>query len=286
MQLGYAVFEVSDLAAWKTFMTDILGLQDVGGGRYRNDGHAWRFQLTEGHLDDLAVVGFEMDDDQLDHALTRLAARDVDVTELDPAERDVTRRYGFVDPAGIPVELTTGNALADTPFASDVVPHGFIADELGWGHIVLSTRTKDESVAFYQDVLGIKLSDHITCEFFGYDVDLSFFHVNPRHHTVAFGGPQRHRLNHFMIEAKTMDDVGLAFDRALKGGIRINQTLGRHPNDRMFSFYARTPSGFQFEFGWGGRLVDDPDWEPETYHAISEWGHHPPMMLAPPKKKA
>ena len=35
------------------------------------------------------------------------------------------------------------------------------------------------------------------------------------------------------------------------------QTLGRHPNDRMFSFYAKTPSGFQFEFGWGGREVDD-----------------------------
>ena len=48
-----------------------------------------------------------------------------------------------------------------------------------------------------------------------------------------------------------MDDVGLAFDRALRGGVRITQTLGRHPNDRMFSFYAKTPSGFHFELGWG-----------------------------------
>jgi hypothetical protein len=64
------------------------------------------------------------------------------------------------------------------------------------------------------------------------------------------------------------------------------QTLGRHPNDRMFSFYARTPSGFQFELGWGGRQVDDATWTPTTYDHISEWGHHPPEFLAPPPKMA
>ena len=76
-----------------------------------------------------------------------------------------------------------------------------------------------------------------------------------------------------------MDDVGLAFDRTLKSGLKIMHTLGRHPNDRMFSFYAKTPSGFQFELGWGGREVDDANWVPGEYHQISEWGHHPPQML-------
>jgi hypothetical protein len=82
-----------------------------------------------------------------------------------------------------------------------------------------------------------------------------------------------------MLEARSMDDVGLAFDRTLKDGLKIMHTLGRHPNDRMFSFYAKTPSGFQFEFGWGGREVDDATWVPGEYHQISEWGHHPPQFL-------
>jgi hypothetical protein len=56
-------------------------------------------------------------------------------------------------------------------------------------------------------------------------------------------------------------------------------TLGRHPNDEMFSFYGFTPSGFQFEFGWGGRLIDDADWTPKTYDRISDWGHHPPGVV-------
>ena len=75
-----------------------------------------------------------------------------------------------------------------------------------------------------------------------------------------------------------MDDVGLCWDRVLRAGHRVAQTLGRHPNDRMFSFYAYTPSGFQFEYGWGGREVDDDTWEPTTYDQISEWGHHPPQI--------
>jgi hypothetical protein len=115
-------------------------------------------------------------------------------------------------------------------------------------------------------------------------VNIAFFHANARHHTIAFGDGQKKRIHHFMIEAGSMDDVGLAFDRALRAGVRIVNTLGKHPNDKMFSFYAKTPSGFQFEFGWGARQVDDATWEPTTYDHISEWGHHPPEFLAPKPK--
>ncbi len=88
-----------------------------------------------------------------------------------------------------------------------------------------------------------------------------------------------------MLEVKSFDDVGLCYDRTLKARLPIMQTLGRHPNDKMFSFYAMTPSGFQFEYGWGGRQIDDATWEPTTYDCISEWGHHPPQALVPRKPK-
>lgn len=278
MQLGFLVFEVSDLDAWHHFMTQTLGLVGVGAGRYRNDGHAWRFQLVEGPLDDLQSVGWEMTDDELDSALARLSAAGVDVAEPDAGERLASRRYTLRDPAGVPVELVTGMQRADTPFESPVVAGGFVADELGLGHLVLSAPDPQASAAFYQDVLGFHFSDRIATEFFGHKVDLAFFHVNPRHHSLAFGGPQPKRINHFLLEAARMDEVGLCYDRCIRGGARINLTLGRHPNDQMFSFYARTPSKFQFEFGWGGRTIDDTGaWTPQTYDCISEWGHHPPQ---------
>ena len=192
--------------------------------------------------------------------------------------------FAFNDPAGNPSEVYFGPTLAETPFHSDVVRAGFIGEEQGLGHAVIRANTKAESTRFYCDVLGLRLTDTIVCDFYGHHVDLSFFHANARHHSVAFGEHQRKRIHHFMLEVRSMDDVGLAFDRTLKGGIRIMQTLGKHPNDGMFSFYARTPAGFQFELGWGGKQVDDATWTPATYDHISEWGHHPPEVLAPAQR--
>ena len=37
-----------------------------------------------------------------------------------------------------------------------------------------------------------------------------------------------------------------------------------------------TPSGFEIEYGAGGREVDDATWQVETYDATSLWGHKPP----------
>jgi hypothetical protein len=44
----------------------------------------------------------------------------------------------------------------------------------------------------------------------------------------------------------------------------------------MFSFYARTPSGFDVEFGWGGVQIDDDRWRVVSYTRGSEWGHRRP----------
>ena len=162
---------------------------------------------------------------------------------------------------------------------------GFVADQRGLGHCVVTANSQLESQRFYCDLLGLRLSDHIRCDVYGYHVDIAFLHANRRHHSIAVGNRQKKRIHHFMLEAAAMDEVGLAFDRALAAGVRIVQTLGRHPNDRMFSFYGKTPSGFQFEFGSGGREIDDSVWQPTTYDRISEWGHHPPIAFAPREGK-
>jgi 2,3-dihydroxybiphenyl 1,2-dioxygenase len=288
-QLGYLGFEVSDLGAWRTFATDVLGLGivDDSDGRMTlaMDGYRQRFFLQQGPADDLAVLGWEVDDEA---ALTAIAGRlesaGVRVTggtASEAAARHVQALIKLVDPAGNPSELYWGAARAERPFRSDRVA-GFVADQLGLGHCVITARSQRESHAFYTELLGFRLSDHIVCDLYGYAVNIAFFHTaNGRHHTVAFGDGQKKRIHHFLLEAGAMDDVGLAYDRALRAGVRIVNTLGRHPNDHMFSFYACTPSGFQFEYGWGGRLVDDARWQPTTYDRVSDWGHQPPQMLAP-----
>ena len=53
----------------------------------------------------------------------------------------------------------------------------------------------------------------------------------------------------------------------------LAMTLGLHSNDEMISFYARSPSGFQIEYGTGGLLIDDAEWLPPRFDVPSFWGH-------------
>lgn len=295
LQLGYLGFEVSAPDVWEKFATEVLGLrvaQRLAGGGFtlQMDGYAHRLLILPGGLDDVAVIGWQVKDEAALQAVAlRVAEAGCEVmrgSAEQAAARKVAGLVSFLDPAGIPTELFHGLERAAQPFTSELVRAGFVAEERGLGHVVVSAQDKQRSGEFYRSALGFRLSDNIACEYFGHKVDLSFFHVNPRHHSVAIGDRQRKRIHHFMIEAVMMDDVGLCFDRALRAGVPIMQTLGRHPNDRMFSFYAKTPSGVQFEFGWGGREVDDASWQTTTYDRISEWGHHPPIAFAPREKRS
>jgi 2,3-dihydroxybiphenyl 1,2-dioxygenase len=296
-QLGYLAFEVSDLAAWEQFATGVLGLGVArrwdGGLSLRMDGHAQRFFVTQGTpgaiVDDLAAVGWQVADEAaLDAVAARLRAAGHDVVEgtrEETAARQVVRLVHLRDPGGNRVEIAFGPAMGEGAFTSSLAPSGFVADELGLGHLVINAPETAKTAAFYQELLGFRLSDRIVCEFYGFPVDITFLHANARHHSLAFGGQQPKRLHHFLLEVKSLDDVGAALDRAVAAGVRIAQMIGRHPNDRMVSFYAFTPSGFQFEYGTGGRLVDDATWQPTVHDRISEWGHHPPERYAPRRPK-
>jgi hypothetical protein len=40
----------------------------------------------------------------------------------------------------------------------------------------------------------------------------------------------------------------------------------------MVSFYLRTPSGFNVEYGWGVGEVDDATWQTQVHTAGRIWG--------------
>jgi len=287
-QLGYLGFEVSDLDAWEGFAGSILGLGVVDrhddGFALRLDSHAQRVLVERGEADDLSLIGWQLNDgDAFEAMVQRLleAGVEVAVASDDLArKRRVGRLASLHDPSGIPTELYCEPEVAEASFCSDLVPGGFVAENHGVGHVVIRADSVANSEAFYCDLLGLRLSDRIQCETYGIAVDLRFYHANGRHHSLAFGAPAPDkRIHHFMLQMQQVDQVGLAYDRVLRARLPVAQTLGRHPNDRMLSFYAHTPSGFQFEVGWGAIEVDDGSWETATYDRISDWGHHPPALI-------
>ena len=88
-----------------------------------------------------------------------------------------------------------------------------------------------------------------------------FLGCNPRHHSLALAPtPAKAGIIHLMIEVATLDDVGRALERCTRRKSPVAASLGRHANDLMVSFYARTPGGFDIEYGTDGRMVDDATW--------------------------
>jgi 2,3-dihydroxybiphenyl 1,2-dioxygenase len=187
---------------------------------------------------------------------------------------DVVR---FEAHGGVQVELAHSPGQSRQPFHSATVPDGFLTGLQGIGHAVLMVEDLGEAKRFWLDVLGFGLSDGSQEETPNGVSRAAFLHCNRRHHSIALvQRPPRStyakKLLHFMVQANDMDAVGMAFDRALDAHLRIPRSLGRHGNDHMFSFYAATPGGFDYEIGWGALELDE-NWEVADYDHISTWGH-------------
>ena len=282
LSLGYLRLTTPDLDGWDRFATEVLGFMPAAGtgdGRraYRWDDHPYRLQLSAGEAADVSAIGWEVGDDgDLDSVVAQLETAGVRVTRGDDdaaADRLVSGFASFVDPAGAPVEIFHGPILDHQPLVTPLVS-GFVTGAMGFGHVVIGVPDFDESVGFYRDVLGFHLRDTWHP---GGGMSMAFLSPSPRHHSLALGaGMPGPLLRHFMVEAATIDDVGYAQDRCLDAGVPVVMGLGRHTNDRMISFYCRTPDDFMVEFGWGGVRVDDP--AGATTSQITKpsfWGHRP-----------
>ena len=288
--LAYIVVEASDLASWQDYAVNIVGLakgqSDGKSLGLRMDDHPWRILLEEGPADDLSAAGWDLGSAQaLDSYVEALRGKGLVVTEGDPVSRAVSKLYRTEDPIGFSHEFFYGRTGIEskTPAVSSVVRgEGFVTGDLGIGHILPVAKDYEQSVRWYQDVLGLRYSDRIRQEMApGIYADATFFHsATGRHHSLATGAfPSRKKLNHLMLEYRDMCDVGAAFDRARVAEVPIVLELGHHPNDRMFSFYMRTPSGFGLELGYGGIVIDDDSWEPQIYSVMSDWGHRRNMNM-------
>jgi 2,3-dihydroxybiphenyl 1,2-dioxygenase len=207
----------------------------------------------------------------LDALAARLETAEVEVI-AEPQTLADTRRVraliSFQDPAGNRLEVFYGAEIDATPFCPGRSISGFRTGPLGLGHAVLTVENIDAAMPFYVDVLGFRLSDYMQKPFRAY-----FFHINGRHHSLALIETGRNGMHHLMVELFSLDDVGQSYDVALSQD-RVNVSLGRHTNDLMTSFYAKTPSSFMVECGWGGREIDPASWQPfEMQDGPSLWGH-------------
>jgi 2,3-dihydroxybiphenyl 1,2-dioxygenase len=281
-QLGYLRLQSARIPEWRHLSEDIFGLevkQDGGTLNIRMDERAFRIRISEGLDEQVLAIGWETPNRQaFIETIERVRAAGIDVQQLSDeasTQRGVQGIATFVDPGGFQCELYYGAGVVPGPVRFGREISGFLAGKLGLGHAVLVVEDPDAVVAFYTDVLGFKVSDYI--EFSG--AFMTFLHCNPRHHSLAILAPafgyEAGDLMHFMIETLSLDDVGTGYEMVCEEKLPVTLSLGRHSNDLMTSFYVNSPSGFDVEYGFGGRLIEDEDsWDVVRYKTPKIWGHN------------
>lgn len=276
--LGYIGIDVTDLGEWREY-AEILGcmvVEDGDGFEIKVDDRPYRVRVhSDQATDGLAYAGWELPGNEaLEQAAAELAAAGFTTkagSAEECAERRVRSMVRTTDPAGFELELFCGPIYDHEPFVSPAGVTGFETGPQGMGHIVLGTPILAESVAFYTQILGFRVSDYWRP---GED-DVVFLRCNRRHHSLALVAASEPSLYHFMLEALTLDDVGSTLDRHHDSGTPTSMGIGKHTNDRMVSFYSRSPSGFDVEFGCGGLMVDEETWTISQITKPSSWGHRP-----------
>jgi len=283
-ELAYVVAAHPDLSTWRSYGEQVLGLQAMDTPQallLKMDERAFRIQVETGPEARYVASGWLVRDErQFEAARAHLQDRKIAFEEgsLELCQRrKVSKMLVVTDPSGNRHELVWGYQSDFRRMVSPVGVPGFVTGDQGMGHVVLPAPNFAETVAFVRDVLGFELSD-----LFNFKpapdapaLPIHFFHCqNPRHHSLALAAfPVPSGCVHIMVEVGDMAEVGRAFDRRLAHAVPLSATLGQHTNDRMISFYMKTPSGFDVEVGTGGAQVD---WERHVTHeftAVSLWGH-------------
>jgi len=152
------------------------------------------------------------------------------------------------------------------------------------GHIGLTVRDLDRAVAFYADVVGLRLTERFTYpEAIGHGPTVAagaFMRCDTSHHCLSifalrpeFQRPEetssdRQGLHHIAFEMATPDELLAKLRHVRAHGVPIaNERRGGPGNQPRF--YIRDPEGNLIEFYWG---IDQIGWQgrPRTYAPIQE----------------
>lgn len=289
--MAYLGLTTPAVAEWRSFGSDILGLQLIedardGAVRFRMDDADCRLWVHPGEANDIAFIGWMVTGESEALALGEtIRAEGLVLEKAQPheaASRSVAGFYWFVDPFGFRHELAWGQFTTPNSFLPGWPMSGFRTGDQGMGHIVLLVPDLPAADRFYREVMGFHESDCI-CDG---ERKLHFYHCNGRHHSLAIGSPAPgiRGAHHMMLEVNSLHDVGRAVDRCELLGVPVSKSIGCHTNDQMVSAYLFSPSVLRVEYGHGGVEIDDL-WEPKSYSRTSIWGHKelrpdlPPAMI-------
>ena len=142
-------------------------------------------------------------------------------------------------------------------------------------HLLLFASDVPASIAFYRDVLGLRLSDHS-------GDGIAFLHGphGSDHHLIALAKSNAGGLHHSSWDVGSVHQVGLGAENMKARGHDRGWGVGRHVLGSNYFYYVRDPWGSYAEYSFDiDHIPADLDW-PAADHPPEDsfyvWGPTPP----------
>jgi catechol 2,3-dioxygenase-like lactoylglutathione lyase family enzyme len=269
-RLAGATIEVPDPAATAEFLRDVLRFEIRDGmegpvavcdGDYGGS-HQAAIRLREGPALELGELIFEVAAG-LDALPTRLEAAGI---EPEVGAEGVS----FADPSGVGIRCREPEAV-DRPAPEPLRPRRL-------GHVNLKATDARAAAAFWQETMGMRLSEQI-------GEGLFFLRINSEHHNLGIRPGERGTLHHMGFEVEGWHSYEPILDRLSALGHRVEYGPGRHtPGNNIFTYLLEPSSGLRIElFADMAQIVDAVDHEPARWEAgdrmkqtLNRWGPLPP----------
>lgn len=280
---------VPDLKSAQTFYTAFgLDVREEGNslGLY-TAGHPHRWgRISEGPAKKLSYVSFGVFEDDVERLRRRL--QDNGVRQLDPPAGFESNGIWFRDPDGALLEFRV--AEKRSPNEKSVVcnpssPPGRqgshprskapVVRPRRLAHILLFTSDVSRAVAFYERVVGLRLSDRS-------GDGIAFMHGihGSDHHMIALAKSNGPGLHHLSWDVGSIHEVGLGAMQMADKGFSAGWGVGRHVLGSNYFHYVRDPWGSWCEYSSDIDYIPaDCDW-PSADHPADDafyvWGPTPP----------
>jgi catechol 2,3-dioxygenase len=257
------------------FFTSVVGLHETRRSgesvylRAWGDYECHTLKLTAHTTSGLGHLGLRVRDQAtLERFVARLGEQHVAGTWIEDTAHGPA--YRFATPDGHAVELYwetqrfTATPEIATAFKNQpqrYVPRGIAPRRLD--HINILARDVSASRRLFQDLLGLRLTEHIVFDD-GSEVG-AWLSATNKSYDVAITQDRSGasgRLHHFTYMMDSREDVLRAADILRDADVPIETGPHKHSIGQTFFLYCFEPGGNRFEIGAGGYLIFDPDWKP------------------------
>lgn len=270
--IRYVGVSVPSFDTERKFIAEVWGLPAVAANAETayfaatSSADAYVYRLRAGNDRRLDVIAFATGSDAaVDATAQRLARAGVTLISEPHRLQDPGGGYGFrfFDCDGRTLEVSS-SVETRAPRAlnrGESIPGAL-------SHVVLHTPDIRQSVAFYEQHLGLRVSDWLG-DF------MCFLRCNSVHHCLAFlPGPAC--LNHVAFEMRDLDEMMRGISRLAKQNVVLGWGPGRHTAGNNTFAYFLAPSGQALEYTAEVQRIDEATWRPTVYapapDITDQWG--------------